>query len=308
MATALPSIDDKKKKETRPTQPSAPPPPPLPTQKSIVMLRREIREHIDQTLEEARIPGSFKFTQMMYKLKEGEADKRRRNLEAAHGVSFLAENRLSAARRHQPHVKLGLLVRQGERNRGRAIEVVARRNAKLASLSLGAVAETGLHRECAAKRDAALRRWVLDQAAHNANSLQRRWLVIGLLAAKTEAVGFRLNRKRTARKWLKTFLKIALASAKVQAWALRRRKRVGADRAAHFLREMKSAARMNKWVIAFERAKRCVVRCQRRWRDKLRCRAAHRRALLVQLKASSRAALRTYARETHARDHTREGG
>jgi len=31
----------------------------------------------------------------------------------------------------------------------------------------------------------------------------------------------------------------------------------------------------NKWILCFERAKRCVIRCQAMWRAKLVCRAAH---------------------------------
>ena len=39
---------------------------------------------------------------------------------------------------------------------------------------------------------------------------------------------------------------------------------------------------LNKWILCFERAKRAVVRCQRSWRRKLACRAAHRRLLVKQ--------------------------
>jgi hypothetical protein len=71
--------------------------------------------------------------------------------------------------------------------------------------------------------------------------------------------------------YLLTLLRVSQLHSKFHE----QRQRRSADRLAAFLRVQAVNGKWNKWILCFERAKRCVVRCQVRWRSKLLCRAAH---------------------------------
>ena len=78
--------------------------------------------------------------------------------------------------------------------------------------------KTSLHREVALERNKALRRWVLETAAHNTTSLRQRWVGLAVLASKTHALGRKLQRRREQLAARRLFCGLVLLTAKVRRW------------------------------------------------------------------------------------------
>jgi len=269
-------------------------------------INKEIRENIEKTLEDARERGgeNWAYQQMMHKLAAHEATRKRNQSEAAKGQSFLEDNKVHTIR-HRPDTRALIMHSKTQRERQHAGMVVAARNERQSETLLKRNTHTSLHRSVASERNRALRRWVLDTAAHNHASFLLRWVGATVLASKTHALMRNLARKRQSSNALNTLFSVALVSAKFCTMVKRRRKQVNADRLADFLSQMMVNGKWNKWILCFGRARRCVVRCQRIWRGKQQCRIAHRTALLQQF--SNHLRLRRRHEEGLPEDSSRRG-
>jgi len=265
MASSLPAIDNKGGEKPM----------------SMMAMKAQIRAEVESSLDDAAEPDSWKRHQMLVKLKEHEKSKRNKNIEQAKGLSYVAENR-EKLMRNRPGIKLRCLIDKAQRERNHSDMVVFRRNEELAVSLLRRNTRTSLHREAALERNLALRQFVLSCATHSAMSLEKRWIGVCVLASKTSTLAKRLVRQREKRKALSRFYSAALLVTKIKALLLKRRRTSSADKVIDFLEKLYAGKKWNKWILCFERVKRCVLRCQRRFRRKLALRDAHKELLIRQ--------------------------
>jgi hypothetical protein len=93
--------------------------------KSLVAIRRELKEHISSTLEEAEDPRSWAYQKLSNALKVHDAERKAKVIEASKGTSFVEENKVHALRRHFPGVRLQLQIDRVEKEKEHAEEVWA---------------------------------------------------------------------------------------------------------------------------------------------------------------------------------------
>ena len=256
--------------------------------KSVTAIRRDIQWRVEDQLVEARIPGSWAYQQMMNNLRVHEAATKEAMAAQSKGQSFVQDNVLQAAGRHTPQVRYELLLKKGAREAAQATDVVERRNARVSEESLHRNVTSSLHREVALERNRALRRWVLEVASASSSSLQMRWLVHTALASRTNALGARLAARRRAAAAHKVFLGVIKLVVMLNRISRKAQVTVASARLVDFLTQLRTNGRWNKWILCFERVKRCAVRCQRRFRDKRACRVAQRALLAQQWRRATR--------------------
>lgn len=132
--------------------------------RSVFVVQKEIAQHINNTLEDARENSgdNWAYQQLMHKLAAHEATVKKEKLEAARGQSFPEENK-AHTRRHLPEARAVLLHSKRVLDRQHAASVVALRNERQAHKLLSKNVHTSLHRTVASERNRALRRCVIDR-------------------------------------------------------------------------------------------------------------------------------------------------
>ena len=175
----------------------------------------------------------------------------------------------------RPNVRLAALLDTAERRRDHAQTAVRKRNLMMKIQCKKKLLNTSVTRNTKYQRDAALVSWLKRQIAYNPVALRQRWLCNLKLSYFMHMALVSVEKKKKSLKAANKFQTMVLISARMKKQAKIARQKIATDLLIRFLQDIKHNKVYFSWTSAAKKTRKCVQCIQRRWREKLLCRAAH---------------------------------
>ena len=254
----------------------------LPNIRSLSAIRREVQEHTAKIIRECSDRDSFEYEKLMHTLSHFESEQlqARKGSQVPKMIGLTAQQTL----RHKPHVRLARILDRAEAEKARQEEAIRRRNDAVTAQARRRILSTSLTRAVKAKRTDALNKWLHDTLSTNASARRLRWLVILRLSQISSALSQAMCSKRKRIKARKRFQAAAALSSNALQAAKRAKFRIATNLVIDFLIFIQKNSIHFGWKETRKRTRRSVILMQKMFREKLRCREAHRILLSLQLR------------------------